>query len=79
MPVVGMPISGVYGLGSPTPSSGAAGAYLTAEEVRDICGMLEEVRDGTRSRQTYRLASAFLARFGRPTTAVLVGGDGRGD
>ncbi len=46
-----------------------SGAYLTAEEIRDLVGMMEELRSLTLSRSTFRATSAFLARFAGETQA----------
>ena len=40
-----------------------SGAYVTADEIRDMIGMMEELRNLTQSRSTFKAASAFLARF----------------
>jgi hypothetical protein len=53
-----------------------SGAYLTAEEIRDIAGMMEELRGLTLSRSTFKATSTFLARFAGETEAPsLVAGD----
>ena len=46
-----------------------SGVYLTAEEIRDLVGMMEELRSLTLSRSTFRATSAFLARFAGETQA----------
>lgn len=56
-----------------TPQSGA---YLTVEEIRDLVGMMQELRSLTLSRSTFKSTSAFLARFAGETDApTLVSGD----
>lgn len=56
-----------------TPQSGA---YMTADEIRDIVGLMEELRNLTLSRGTFKATSAFLARFGGEVDAPsLVSGD----
>ncbi len=62
-----------YDRPSTTPQSGA---YITADEIRDLIGMMEELRNLTQSRSTFRATSAFLERFaGETDTHCLVAGD----
>ena len=62
-----------YARPTTTPQSGA---YITADEIRDMIGMMEELRNLTQSRSTFKATSAFLARFaGETDTHSLVAGD----
>lgn len=49
----------------PPPPAAAGGAYLSATEVAEIADLMAELRDLTRSRKTFRITSAFLAKIGR--------------
>jgi hypothetical protein len=51
------------------PSTVPSGAYLTAEEIREVSELMYELRNVTLSRRTFKAASAFLARFAGETAS----------
>ena len=62
-----------YDRAEPTPSSGA---YLTAEEIREMIGLMHELRNVTLSRNTFKATTTFLARFaGEAESPSLVPAD----
>lgn len=57
-----------------TPQSGA---YMTADEIREMIELMSELRNLTLSRTTFKATSMFLARFaGETTPSTLVPEDG---
>lgn len=46
-----------------------SGAYLSAEEIRELSELMYELRSVTLSRRTYRAATTFLTRFAGETSS----------
>ena len=54
-----------------------SGAYVTAEELKEMIELMSELRRTTQSRSTFRATAAFLARFaGEDPQPSLVPADG---
>ncbi len=49
------------------PATVPNGAYLTAEEIRELSELMRELRNITLSRRTFKATCDFLARFAGET------------
>jgi len=49
-----------------------SGAYLTAEELRELVGLMRELRNATLSRGTFASATNFIGRFAGETHETSV-------